>query len=153
MHFAPPPKKGLCEILWRTTRKETVDLFYYRFLDSPEVCVSQYAKHCLKRLQKSTPITNSLRIILDAGFCFFFLLYSFLFIVQQARFKIFNPSMFCTSLEELMEMQATRFPDLKIPWIQKTLIKLIREKNGHQTEGTECSKKPLFEHFWRKNFS
>lgn len=90
-------------------------------LDMPEVCVSQYAKHCVKRMQKSIPVTNSLRINLES--------------VQQARSKIFKPSMFGTSLEELMEMQSTRFPDLKIPWIQRTLIKLIYEKNGHKTEG------------------
>uniref|UniRef100_A0A914EDM1 Rho GTPase-activating protein 39 n=1 Tax=Acrobeloides nanus TaxID=290746 RepID=A0A914EDM1_9BILA len=71
-------------------------------LDSPEVCVSQYAKHCLKRLQKSTPITNSLRISLD-----------------------FNKR----------GSKSSTLLYLKIPWIQNTLIKLIREKNGHRTEG------------------
>lgn len=88
-------------------------------LDSPEVCVSQYAKHCMKRLQKQ--FLPALRLNVET--------------VQQAKFHIFHPSMFGTSLEELMEMQATRFPDLKIPWVQSVLIRLIFEKGGDKTEG------------------
>uniref|UniRef100_A0AC34R879 Rho-GAP domain-containing protein n=2 Tax=Panagrolaimus sp. JU765 TaxID=591449 RepID=A0AC34R879_9BILA len=87
-------------------------------LDSPEVSVSQYAKHCLKRLQ--TPINNLKPSVTS---------------IIQARFNIFNPSKFGTTLEELMEMQAQTYPDLKIPWIESTLIKLIMETGGDRTEG------------------
>ena len=87
-------------------------------LDGPEVSISQYAKHCLKRLQ--TPI-NNLKPSIGA--------------ITQARFNIFNPSKFGATLEELMEMQSHLYPDLKIPWIESTLIKLIIENGGPKTEG------------------
>lgn len=32
-------------------------------------------------------------------------------------------------------MQATQFPNLKIPWIQATLIRMILESGGEKTEG------------------
>ena len=34
-----------------------------------------------------------------------------------------------------MELQADRYPSLKIPWIESSLISLIIENNGEQTEG------------------
>lgn len=82
-------------------------------LDCPEFSTSRYAKHCLKRLQ--LPI-NSFKPSLAA--------------VQQARYNIFYPSMFGTSLEELMELQADRFPSLKVPWIESTLISMLIDNGG-----------------------
>uniref|UniRef100_A0A914Z2R1 Rho GTPase-activating protein 39 n=1 Tax=Panagrolaimus superbus TaxID=310955 RepID=A0A914Z2R1_9BILA len=87
-------------------------------LDGPEVSISQYAKHCLKRLQ--API-NNLKPSINA--------------ITQARFHIFNPSKFGASLEELMEEQSHSNPDLKLPWIEITLIQLILENGGENTEG------------------
>jgi hypothetical protein len=87
-------------------------------LDSPEFSTSRYAKHCLKRLQLPInffkPSTTS---------------------IQQARYQIFYPSMFGTSLEELMEFQADKFPALKVPWIENTLISMIYELGGEKAEG------------------
>ncbi|KAI6226071.1 Rho GTPase-activating protein 39 [Aphelenchoides besseyi] len=87
-------------------------------LDSPEFSTSRYAKHCLKRLQ--LPINCFKPSTAN---------------VQQARYNIFYPSMFGTSLEELMDLQGSRCPNLKIPWIEKVLIEMILENNGTSTEG------------------
>uniref|UniRef100_A0A7E4V0K5 Rho-GAP domain-containing protein n=1 Tax=Panagrellus redivivus TaxID=6233 RepID=A0A7E4V0K5_PANRE len=87
-------------------------------LDAPEVSVSQYAKHCLKRLQ--LPV-STMKPSKDA--------------ISKARFNIFHPSKFGATLEELMEMQGQVYPDLKIPWIESTLIKLIFESGGERSEG------------------
>ena len=54
-------------------------------LDCPEFSTSRYAKHCLKRLQ--LPI-NAFKPSIAA--------------VQQARYNIFYPSMFGTSLEQVI---------------------------------------------------
>ncbi|KAI6241170.1 hypothetical protein M3Y99_00339800 [Aphelenchoides fujianensis] len=87
-------------------------------LDSPEFSASHYAKHCLKRLQ--LPI-NCFKPSTAA--------------VQQARYNILNPSMFGTDLEELMDLQRNHFKNLKIPWIESTLIAMILENGGEKTEG------------------
>jgi hypothetical protein len=87
-------------------------------LDGPDVSISQYAKHCLKRLR--API-NNLKPSINA--------------ITQARFHIFNPSKFGASLEELMEEQSISNPELKLPWIETTLIQLIIENGGEKTEG------------------
>jgi hypothetical protein len=54
--------------------------------------------------------------------------------IQEARYQIFYPSMFGTSLEELMEFQADKFSSLKIPWIEHTLIAMI-EADADKAEG------------------
>ena len=41
--------------------------------------------------------------------------------VITAKTSIFSPSMFSATLEEVMTMQSTSFPDRKLPWIQTTL--------------------------------
>lgn len=87
-------------------------------LDCPELSTSRYAKHCLKRLQ--LPIN-----------CFKPSMAS----IQEARYQIFYPSMFGTSLEELMEFQADKFPALKVPWVEHTLISMILETGGEKSEG------------------
>lgn len=43
--------------------------------------------------------------------------------------------MFGSSLDDIMEQQAERYPDLKLPWILTTLAELVLEHNGAQTEG------------------
>lgn len=55
--------------------------------------------------------------------------------IRQARYNIFYPSKFGTVLTELMEMQSSQFRNLKIPWIQSTLIQMIIENGGEKTEG------------------
>lgn len=87
-------------------------------LDPPEFVCSKYAKHCLKRIQ--LPI-NFLKLTVES--------------VQQARYNIFYPSLFGTSLEELMDHQKDKFPHLQIPWIEDVLINMIYELRGERTEG------------------
>ncbi|KAH7728377.1 Rho GTPase-activating protein domain containing protein [Aphelenchoides avenae] len=87
-------------------------------LDTPEVQASQYGRHCLKRINLPT-IGGKLNA--DA--------------IQQARYNIFHPPKFGTALEELMEMQVSRYPNLKVPWIESTLIQLVIDAGGEKTEG------------------
>ena len=43
--------------------------------------------------------------------------------------------MFGNTLEDVMEMQKDRFPDLRLPWILTTLTDSVLLQNGLQTEG------------------
>ncbi|CAD5206655.1 unnamed protein product [Bursaphelenchus okinawaensis] len=87
-------------------------------LDPPEFVCSKYAKHCFKRIQ--LPI-NFFKVSLES--------------IQTARYNIFYPSMFGTTLEELMDYQKDKCPNLDIPWIEDVLISMIYELGGERTEG------------------
>ncbi|CAJ0963974.1 unnamed protein product, partial [Mesorhabditis belari] len=87
-------------------------------LDSPEVAVSNFAHQCHKRLEKNQPKFKPT-----------------LALVQESRVHIFNPPQFSANLEELMDMQAARYPHLQLPWIETTLIELILREGGTLTEG------------------
>jgi len=43
--------------------------------------------------------------------------------------------MFDATLNEMMEMQAERYPGLQLPWIQTALSEEILRLNGPRTEG------------------
>ena len=43
--------------------------------------------------------------------------------------------MFANTLEDIMDLQAQRFPDNRLPWILTTLTDAILLLNGLQTEG------------------
>ncbi|VDK76735.1 unnamed protein product [Onchocerca ochengi] len=90
-----------------------------RLLDMPEVPVSHYAIQCSRRLARlsATRPKPSLSLI------------------QESRVHIFNPPQFCTPLEELMEMQAEKYPERILPWLETTLIDLILSADGQHTEG------------------
>jgi len=47
----------------------------------------------------------------------------------------FNPSMFSTTVEEVMEMQEEIKPYLKIPWVVIILTETVLRLNGPRTEG------------------
>ncbi|XP_018905997.1 uncharacterized protein RhoGAP93B isoform X2 [Bemisia tabaci] len=55
--------------------------------------------------------------------------------IDQARIQIFRPSMFGSTLQEIMDMQKERFPHYKLPWIQTTLSEQVLRLQGTQTEG------------------
>ncbi|XP_016321810.1 rho GTPase-activating protein 39 [Sinocyclocheilus anshuiensis] len=55
--------------------------------------------------------------------------------IAHARNAIFRPSMFGSSLEEVMEMQKDRYPDRQLPWVQTRLSEEVLNLNGDQTEG------------------
>jgi hypothetical protein len=43
--------------------------------------------------------------------------------------------MFGSTLEEVMEMQRSRFPHYKLPWVQTTLSDEVLRLQGTHTEG------------------
>ncbi|XP_014258422.1 rho GTPase-activating protein 39 isoform X2 [Cimex lectularius] len=55
--------------------------------------------------------------------------------IEQARVQIFRPSMFGSTLEEVMELQKGRFPHYKLPWVQTTLSDEVLRLQGTHTEG------------------
>ncbi|XP_065316227.1 uncharacterized protein LOC135925021 isoform X2 [Gordionus sp. m RMFG-2023] len=55
--------------------------------------------------------------------------------IQKAKMSIFLPSMFGNTLEEILDLQVDKCPDLKLPWVQITLSTEILRLNGHQLEG------------------
>uniref|UniRef100_A0A0N5AGR4 Rho GTPase-activating protein 39 n=1 Tax=Syphacia muris TaxID=451379 RepID=A0A0N5AGR4_9BILA len=87
-------------------------------LDPPEVPVSQYATQCFRRLRavqmRQEPSLQR---------------------IQESRVHIFSPPQFSASLEDLMSMQAQKFPERKLPWIETILIELILSSDGEHTEG------------------
>ncbi|CAH8293390.1 unnamed protein product, partial [Schistosoma turkestanicum] len=48
---------------------------------------------------------------------------------------LLKPCIFGSSLDEMMQIQAYRFPHLRLPWIQIFLTEEILRLNGAQTEG------------------
>lgn len=55
--------------------------------------------------------------------------------IEQAKKSVFSPSMFGSSLDDVMLLQKDKFPDRKLPWIQTTLSEEVLRYNGAQTEG------------------
>jgi len=55
--------------------------------------------------------------------------------VNQSQHSIFNPSLFGCNLIEIMELQAEKYPDLKLPWVMTNLAQKVFEFNGNTTEG------------------
>ncbi|EJW87488.1 RhoGAP domain-containing protein [Wuchereria bancrofti] len=90
-----------------------------RLLDMPEVPVSHYAIQCSRRLVRLSATRSKPSLSL----------------IQESRVHIFNPPQFCTPLEELMEMQAEKYPERILPWLETTLIDLILSADGQHTEG------------------
>jgi hypothetical protein len=55
--------------------------------------------------------------------------------VENALTRIDNPSVYGSSLEEILDMQAESHPDLPIPLVVKVLAKAVLEAGGEHTEG------------------
>jgi len=55
--------------------------------------------------------------------------------VCEYQSSIYVPSMFGSSLAEVMILQQDRFPNRQLPWIQTTLSEEILSLNGVITEG------------------
>ena len=68
----------------------------------------------------------------EGGICPFMYFETFFQSFQDA---VFNPSMFGNTLEDIMEMQESRYPDNRLPWILTTLAEAVLLQNGLQTEG------------------
>lgn len=92
--------------------------------DSQEIKISHYASICNKRLERITQngAKKGLRKPTREE-------------IEQARIQIFRPSMFGNTLEEVMAVQKHRYPQRKIPWIQRVLSDEVLRLEGTQTEG------------------
>ncbi|XP_062900674.1 rho GTPase-activating protein 39 isoform X1 [Mobula hypostoma] len=102
--------------------------YIYRHMDpvndAKGVAISTYAKYCYRKLQKSAltgakkglrkPSADEIRHATNAVFC---------------------PSMFGSSLEEIMNMQNEHYTDRQLPWVQTRLSEEVLKLNGAQTEG------------------
>uniref|UniRef100_A0A3Q2XCT0 Rho GTPase-activating protein 39 n=1 Tax=Hippocampus comes TaxID=109280 RepID=A0A3Q2XCT0_HIPCM len=86
--------------------------------------VSTYAKFCHRKLQK-VAITGGKKGLRKPT----------LEEVDHSRRAIITPSLFGSSLGEVMERQSELFPDRKLPWVQVQLSQYVLALGGAQTEG------------------
>ncbi|XP_015913304.1 rho GTPase-activating protein 39 isoform X2 [Parasteatoda tepidariorum] len=92
--------------------------------DAPDFKLSHYAAICSKRLERiaKSGAKRGLRKPTNEE-------------IEQSRIQIFRPSMFGNLLEEVMALQANKYPTRSLPWIQTTLSEAVLKLNGAQTEG------------------
>ncbi|XP_049327637.1 rho GTPase-activating protein 39 isoform X1 [Astyanax mexicanus] len=86
--------------------------------------ISTYAKFCYRKLKK-VAVTGGKKGLRKPT----------LEEVDHSRRAIITPSLFGSSLEEVMERQSELFPDRKLPWVQVQLSQYILALGGAQTEG------------------
>ncbi|XP_068171573.1 rho GTPase-activating protein 39 isoform X2 [Antennarius striatus] len=86
--------------------------------------ISTYAKFCHRKLQK-VAITGGKKGLRKPT----------LEEIDHSRRAIVTPSLFGSSLEEVMERQQELFPDRKLPWVQVQLSQYVLALGGAQTEG------------------
>ncbi|XP_030626810.1 rho GTPase-activating protein 39 [Chanos chanos] len=102
--------------------------YIYRHMDplndTKGVAISSYAKYCYRKLQKAA-LTGAKKGLKKP--C--------LEEIAHAQNAIFSPSMFGSSLEEVMSLQKERYPDRQLPWVQTRLSEEVLGLNGDQTEG------------------
>ncbi|KAM3619112.1 uncharacterized protein V6R79_003181 [Siganus canaliculatus] len=102
--------------------------YIYRHMDplndTKGVAISSYAKYCYRKLTKAA-LTGAKKGLQKP--C--------LEEIKHARNAIFSPSMFGSSLEEVMALQKERYPDYQLPWVQTRLSEEVLGLNGDQTEG------------------
>ncbi|CAF91633.1 unnamed protein product, partial [Tetraodon nigroviridis] len=92
--------------------------------DTKGVAISTYAKYCYRKLTKAA-LTGAKKGLQKP--C--------LEEIKHARNAVFSPSMFGSSLEEVMALQKERYPDRQLPWVQTRLSEEVLGLNGDQTEG------------------
>ncbi|KAK5930304.1 hypothetical protein CgunFtcFv8_026550 [Champsocephalus gunnari] len=92
--------------------------------DTKGVAISSYAKYCYRKLTKAA-LTGAKKGLQKPS----------LEEILHARNAIFSPSMFGSSLEEVMALQKERYPDNQLPWVQTRLSEEVLGLNGDQTEG------------------
>ncbi|XP_030632868.1 rho GTPase-activating protein 39 isoform X2 [Chanos chanos] len=86
--------------------------------------ISTYAKYCYRKLQK-VAVTGGKKGLRKPT----------IEEVDHSRKAIVTPSLFGSSLEEVMERQSELFPDRKLPWVQVQLSQYVLALGGTQTEG------------------
>ncbi|XP_054151321.1 rho GTPase-activating protein 39, partial [Melozone crissalis] len=102
--------------------------YIYRHMDpvndTKGVAISTYARYCYSKLQKAA-LTGAKKGLKKPT----------LEEIRHARNAIFSPSMFGSSLQEIVAMQRDRYPDRQLPWVQTRLSEEVLALNGDQTEG------------------
>ncbi|XP_029943508.1 LOW QUALITY PROTEIN: rho GTPase-activating protein 39 [Salarias fasciatus] len=92
--------------------------------DTKGVAISSYAKYCYRKLTKAA-LTGAKKGLQKPS----------AEEIVHARNAVFSPSMFGSSLEEVMALQKERYPDSQLPWVQTRLSEEVLGLNGDQTEG------------------
>ncbi|XP_041743669.2 rho GTPase-activating protein 39-like isoform X1 [Coregonus clupeaformis] len=92
--------------------------------DEEGLPISTYAKFCYRKLQK-VAITGGKKGLRKPT----------LEEIDHSRLAIVTPSLFGSSLDEVMERQSELFPDRKLPWVQVQLSQYVLALGGAQTEG------------------
>uniref|UniRef100_A0A8D2LQH0 Rho GTPase-activating protein 39 n=1 Tax=Varanus komodoensis TaxID=61221 RepID=A0A8D2LQH0_VARKO len=102
--------------------------YIYRHMDpvndTKGVAISTYAKYCYNKLQKAA-LTGAKKGLKKPH----------IEEIRHAKNAVFSPSMFGSSLQEIMSMQKERYPDRQLPWVQTRLSEEVLALNGDQTEG------------------
>ncbi|KAG9473816.1 hypothetical protein GDO78_004232 [Eleutherodactylus coqui] len=102
--------------------------YIYRHLeeasDQNSLPISTYAKYCYRKLQK-VAVTGGKKGLRKPT----------LEEIEQARQAILTPSLFGSSLEEIMERQREVYPDRRLPWVQTQLSLQVLALGGERTEG------------------
>nr|XP_060628386.1 rho GTPase-activating protein 39-like isoform X1 [Anolis sagrei ordinatus] len=86
--------------------------------------ISTYARYCYRKLQK-VAVTGGKKGLRKPT----------IEEIIHAKNAIVTPSLFGSSLEEIMLRQQDMFPDHKLPWVQTQLSQQVLELGGEQTEG------------------
>ncbi|KAI1890848.1 hypothetical protein AGOR_G00157830 [Albula goreensis] len=86
--------------------------------------VSTYAKYCYRQLQR-VAVSGGKKGLRKPT----------LEEVHHGRSAIVTPSLFGSSLEDVMERQRALFPDRRLPWAQTQLSQCVLALGGAQTEG------------------
>eukprot|EP00063_Salmo_salar_P047132 XP_014021967.1 PREDICTED: rho GTPase-activating protein 39-like isoform X1 [Salmo salar] len=92
--------------------------------DEEGLPISTYAKFCYRKLQK-VAITGGKKGLRKPT----------LEEIDHSRRAIVTPSLFGSTLDEVMERQSELFPDRKLPWVQVQLSQYVLALGGAQTEG------------------
>ncbi|XP_044152043.1 rho GTPase-activating protein 39-like isoform X2 [Bufo gargarizans] len=102
--------------------------YIYRHLeeasDQNSLPISTYSKYCYRKLQK-VAVTGGKKGLRKPT----------LEEIEQARQAILTPSLFGSSLEEIMERQKDVYPDRRLPWVQTQLSQQVLSLGGEKTEG------------------
>ncbi|XP_071428885.1 rho GTPase-activating protein 39 [Pithys albifrons albifrons] len=86
--------------------------------------ISTYAKYCYRKLQK-VAVTGGKKGLRKPT----------VEEITHARSAILTPSLFGSSLEEIMLRQQDMFPGHRLPWVQTQLSQQVLALGGEQTEG------------------
>ncbi|KAK2512619.1 Arhgap39 [Columba guinea] len=112
------------------------------------VAISTYAKYCYNKLQKAA-LTGAKKVLAKRWAWggpppsmatigppgFEGLKKPNIEEIRHAKNAVFNPSMFGSSLQDIITMQKERYPDRQLPWVQTRLSEEVLALNGDQTEG------------------